>query len=85
MIIDAPPVLPVADASILAASCEGLILVVRYGSTSRTELAGTIHRLRTIKGKLLGVVLNAVPARDLDVQDTYYGYPPDDSGRRKSR
>ena len=34
VIVDAPPVLPVSDAGILAGYCDGVIVVVRAGSTA---------------------------------------------------
>jgi protein-tyrosine kinase len=56
IILDAPPVLPVADASVLAELCDGVIFVVRAGSTA-FDLAQTA--CQEFRGKnLLGVVLN---------------------------
>jgi protein-tyrosine kinase len=69
IIIDSPPCLPVADASVLADFCDGLILVVRAGSTpaevaqkARQELAGK---------NVVGVVLNAVQEEAL-AYGSYY-------------
>jgi capsular exopolysaccharide synthesis family protein len=62
IILDSPPCLPVADASILANFCDGVLLVVRATATS-TEIAQ--RACQELKDKnLLGVVLNAVKKED---------------------
>lgn len=58
VIVDAPPVLPVADTGILAAHCTSTVVVVRYGYTRRAELEETIRRLRHIGANIIGLVLN---------------------------
>lgn len=40
VLIDAPPLLPVTDAAILATLASGAIMVVRAGKTSRDQAAG---------------------------------------------
>ena len=39
VIIDAPPLLPVTDAALLAAQADGALVVVRHGKTTRDQLA----------------------------------------------
>lgn len=58
VILDSPPCLPVADAHVLADFCDGLLLVVRAGSTPAAvvERAGKELHDRNI----VGVVLNAI-------------------------
>jgi Mrp family chromosome partitioning ATPase len=71
IIIDAPPVLPVSDASILAGRCDGVIVVVRAGSTSY-EAVGTA--LQELQGKrVLGVVLNRAEEEATYGAYSYYG------------
>jgi protein-tyrosine kinase len=74
VIIDSPPCLPVADANVLAGSCDGVLLVVRARSTpaAATERA----RKELQRRKVVGVVLNAV--EEAYVQEHYYyqGYGP---------
>lgn len=60
VIIDAPPTLAAADASILAALAEGVLVVVRSGRTSRIEAQRAIHQLDIVGARVLGVVLNDV-------------------------
>ena len=58
IIFDAPPVLPVSDAGILAGLCDGVLFVVRAGSTA-FDLAQMAYQ--DFRGKnLVGVVLNRV-------------------------
>jgi protein-tyrosine kinase len=56
IILDSPPVLPVSDASVVAGLCDGVIFVVKAGSTA-FDLAQTACQEFQDKN-LLGVVLN---------------------------
>jgi capsular exopolysaccharide synthesis family protein len=60
VVIDGPPFL-VADASILASKVDGVILVIRYGYTRRSEVQHSIRQLKRIDARILGVVLNRIP------------------------
>jgi protein-tyrosine kinase len=68
VIIDAPPVLPVSDAGILAEHCDGVLVVIRAGSTPYDAVGTALQELRG--KKLLGVVLNRVETRE-----RYDAYP----------
>lgn len=58
VLLDAPPCLPVADASVIADTCDGILFVVKAGSTPS---AVAQRALQELKGRnILGVVLNAV-------------------------
>lgn len=61
IIIDAPPLLPVTDAALLAVHADGAVLVVRHGKTSSDQLHHAIERLEGVGASLLGVVLNMTP------------------------
>ena len=56
VIIDAPPVLAVADPSIIAEFCDGVLVVVRAGETAHDLVKTTLQEFRG--NNLLGVVLN---------------------------
>lgn len=74
IILDSPPCLPVADASILANLSDAVLLVVRAGVTP-SEVAQ--RACQELQGKnVVGVVLNAVPEQDLNGSYYYqsYGY-----------
>ncbi len=68
VIIDAPPILPVSDAGVLAEHCDGVLVVVRAGSTPYDAVGTALQELRG--KKLLGVVLNRVETRE-----RYDAYP----------
>src|SRR5262249_4146330 len=58
VLLDSPPCVPVADPSILAELCDGVILVVKAGSTP-TDLAQ--KACQELSGRnIVGVVLNSV-------------------------
>ena len=68
VILDSPPCLPVADASVLADMCDGVLLIVRAGSTP-SEVAQ--KACQELQGRnIVGVVLNAVEKNHL--YDSYY-------------
>ena len=70
VIIDSPPCLPVADASVLAGFVDGVLLVVRSKSTPSALAQKARQELR--KSKLIGVVLNAV--EEVASYGRYYPY-----------
>jgi non-specific protein-tyrosine kinase len=70
VVIDCPPVLPVADAATLAASVDGVLLVLRSGQTRGQAARQAVERLRQVQANILGVVLNEVPTHG----DGYYHY-----------
>jgi capsular exopolysaccharide synthesis family protein len=72
VILDAPPVLPMADARVLGAKADGVVLVVRAGRTSRNHLKRVCSVLESSGSRVLGAVLNGVDLRDMDA--SYYGY-----------
>ena len=74
VLIDAPPLLPVADASGLAVIVDGVVLSVRYGSTRSEQLQQARAMLDQVGARTLGVILNIVPPK-ADITQAYgYGY-----------
>jgi capsular exopolysaccharide synthesis family protein len=72
-ILDTSPVLAAADASILAAISDQVLLVVQAGSTSRTLAKEALIRLRSVGANVAGAVLND-PKGELPRDDEYsYG------------
>ncbi len=72
-IIDSPPVLAVADASILATMVDGIIVVANLKQTKRRELRRTVDALRKVQGKLLGIVVNKATGPSAYFQYASYG------------
>jgi succinoglycan biosynthesis transport protein ExoP len=84
VLIDSPPVLPVADATALAQAVDGVLLVLEAGKTRRQAARHAMESLRQVGANLVGVVLNAVPTH----RGSYYYYHEtygDGRGRRRHR
>ncbi|MGG2014566.1 CpsD/CapB family tyrosine-protein kinase [Bacillus sp. S10(2024)] len=58
ILIDSPPILEVADTSILADQCDGTLLVVNYSRTMNEDAIEAKRLLSFTKGKLVGAILN---------------------------
>lgn len=72
LILDSPPALAVADASILGSRCSGAVLVVDAGRT-RTDLTRrAVETLQKTNVKVLGVVLNKLSTRRASGYYYYY-------------
>ena len=70
VILDSPPCLPVADATILAGLCDGVLLVVRAGSTPSPSVQRACQEMQG--RNIVGVVLNAVQESHLYGSHYYY-------------
>ncbi|MBS0937728.1 CpsD/CapB family tyrosine-protein kinase [Lactiplantibacillus plantarum] len=69
VIVDAPPVLPVTDARILAGQVDGTVLVVRQNFVEKVAVRQAVNALKNARTQLLGTVLN-----DVDIKTNGYGY-----------
>jgi capsular exopolysaccharide synthesis family protein len=76
IVYDTPPIISVADAVEVAALCDGVILVVRYGSVPPSVLRRAARQITQVNGRILGVLLNQVNLRggDDDVYRYYSAY-----------
>ena len=72
IIVDSPPCLPVADASIIAGICEGVLLVVKAGTTPSAVAQKARQEMQT--RNVVGVVLNAVGEGHLYGSEYYRSY-----------
>lgn len=78
IILDTPPLLFAADASLLSTMCHGTLLVVRIGSTTIDSITRAMQSL--CNNNVLGVVANSVRQQELYSKYTYYnGYDEDDA------
>jgi tyrosine-protein kinase Etk/Wzc len=73
-IIDSPPLNVVADAALLAARADGVVLVARAGRTPAEALAFTVEQLQGVNANVLGVVLNDIDARDVSYDPAFRYY-----------
>jgi succinoglycan biosynthesis transport protein ExoP len=74
VLIDSPPVLPVADALILSGYADGVLLVTAAGHTRRAELRRTTEKLAQASAPVVGMVLNKAGAQG--DYGYYGGYQP---------
>lgn len=75
VIVDAPPVLGLADAPTLASICKATVLVVEANATRRTAVKRTLRRLIDAKASVAGVVLTKFQPKSGSDQEHYgYGY-----------
>jgi receptor protein-tyrosine kinase len=86
VLVDAAPLLPVADSWGLAAHTDGVLLAVRHGSTRKEQFAEAAAAVRRVGSTTLGVVLTMVPVKGelaaARAQGYEYGYAP---GRQLER
>jgi capsular exopolysaccharide synthesis family protein len=72
IILDSSPMLALADSRILAPLVNGVLLVVKSGTTPREQLRHAQSGIRSVGGNMIGVVLNNVDIRT----NGYYNYGP---------
>ena len=69
VIIDAPPILGLADAPLLSSLAAGTLFVLGAGETRRGVIKAALKRLHFARARLVGVVLNK-----FDFRTASYGY-----------
>ncbi|HQJ52695.1 MAG TPA: polysaccharide biosynthesis tyrosine autokinase, partial [Anaerolineae bacterium] len=75
VVLDSPPVLSVADTSVLAQKVDGVLMVVEAGLTRTGMFERAVSVLQGVKAKLLGSILTKVGAhRGAYSYDYYYYY-----------
>jgi succinoglycan biosynthesis transport protein ExoP len=80
VIIDTPPVLPVADALHLSVNVDAVVVVTRLGETTRDRLRRTKEALVNVHAVIVGVVPNGAIQRE----DSAYSYAYRYRSRRKA-
>lgn len=71
VLCDAPPLLPVTDAALLATEGSGAIVIVGAGQAHRQQLEAALQVLRTAGAKPAGIVISKAPTKG---PDAYYSY-----------
>ena len=79
IIVDAPPVLAVTDASVLASKADGVIVVMNMQMSDKNASKRAIDALRAVNARILGTVITGLePARNhygrRNYYDRYYYY-----------
>jgi capsular exopolysaccharide synthesis family protein len=70
VLIDTPPILAMADTSVLCPLMDGLAIVIGAETSSRPAVARAIDQIRSVNGRLMGVILNKV---NFERNSYYYG------------
>ena len=70
IILDTPPLQAVTDAQVLSTKADGVLLVVRAGSTKREMVLNSVDLINKVHGKVIGTVLNGVENK----KNNYYYY-----------
>ena len=73
IILDTPPLQAVTDAQVLSTKADGVLLVVRAGSTKREMVFNSVDLIKKVQGKVIGTVLNGVQKNKKDYYNYYYG------------
>src|SRR5439155_5181972 len=74
VVIDTPPVLAVADASILGARVDGTLFVVDADTASRTATAQARDQLENAGARVIGAVFNKFDPSQAGAYPYYYYY-----------
>jgi tyrosine-protein kinase Etk/Wzc len=74
IVLDTPPVLATADASIVASLTDGVLLVVRAGTTDRNAAQRAFQQLANVGARVVGTVLNDPGGEVAKEGDYYYPY-----------
>ncbi|MEM7035228.1 MAG: polysaccharide biosynthesis tyrosine autokinase [Chloroflexota bacterium] len=74
VLLDAPPVLAVTDAAILASRVDGVLLVIEAGKTRRDAIQRAIETLQEARVNIFGGILNQVNKNKSGYYNNYQGY-----------
>ncbi|MDY6989111.1 MAG: AAA family ATPase [Thermodesulfobacteriota bacterium] len=90
VLLDSPPVLPVADATEIARAVDGVILVYEVGKIARGVLKRAKMTLDNVSASVLGIILsNVKPEVSPDIASYhhryYYGYTDKNEGAEKRK
>lgn len=88
ILLDCAPLLPVSDPMLLASKVDGVLLVVKAGSTSRDVVRRGVEILKRDKDRIIGVAMNNVSNTlpyYYDYSYYHYDYRPTGSKRKRKR
>ena len=75
IVVDSPPILGLADAPLMSALVDGVIIVVEADRSRRGALKSALRRLRAMRPVLLGAVLTKCdPLKSANRHSEYYGH-----------
>jgi succinoglycan biosynthesis transport protein ExoP len=92
LLLDSPPATILSDAVILATQSEAVLLVIDVLKTRRDAAKRAVDALRQVNARILGLVMNRVPARGRGYYYYHYyyyyyshGYGSEQGSRRKGK
>lgn len=85
VLIDAPPVLPVADASVLGTIVDGTIMLINYGQVDFDLAVRAKEQLEKVNARIMGVIINNIPSKEDSYYYYYYSYYDDVKSKRYKR
>jgi capsular exopolysaccharide synthesis family protein len=74
VVIDSPPVIHFSDARVLSSLADVVVLVARYGLTTRRSITRCVQILDEVRAPIAGVVLNDIDLGSADYHYYNYGY-----------
>lgn len=74
VVIDSPPVIPYADARVLSTFADAVVLVGRYGFTTRRAISRCVQILEEVGAPVMGVVVNDINLESPDYHYYNYGF-----------
>lgn len=78
VILDAPPLIPVTDAAVMAQKVGSVVMVVGAGRIRTQDLAKSLGALELVDAKVGGIILNMLPTKGPDAYAySYYSYESD--------
>jgi succinoglycan biosynthesis transport protein ExoP len=69
IVLDTPPVLPVADALVLAPQVDATLMVVRWEKTPRTAARDALRLLHESRARMMGAVMTRVSRRTAAISE----------------
>lgn len=89
VVIDAPPIMSVADAGIMARVTDGVVFVIQIGRTPKTVIAHAQQLFYQAGARMLGHILTNVEYQSSDYRyydySTYYGEIPEDGKGKRGK
>lgn len=74
VVVDAPPLLPVTDAAVIATLTSGALLCIRVGKVRNEQVRRAMEALKAVDATVLGCVLTMAPTRGHGSYAYGYGY-----------
>lgn len=85
VIVNSPPLLAVTDASVLSVHADCVLLLARFGKTTRAQLAHATRNLSDLGASIFGTVFTMVPKGSTPYSYSYYEDDANESPRPSRR